>query len=77
MAPALATHPEQPPVVVESMQTHTPLDPHVGALTFTQGHAEVLRQRRQNQPPPMPTRSVQHVAPYARDPASGAQGRTC
>ena len=32
----------QPSVVVESVQTHTPLDPHVGALTLAQGHAEEL-----------------------------------
>ena len=42
----------QPPVVAESMQTHTPPDPRVGALTSTQAHAKELRQRWQNQPPP-------------------------
>ena len=33
----------QPPVVVESMQTHTPPNPCVGALASTQAHAEELR----------------------------------
>ena len=42
-------------VVVESTQTHSPLDPHAGALTSVQAHAEELRQRRQNQPPPVPS----------------------
>ena len=43
----------QPLVVVESLQTHTPLDHHVGALPLAQKHDEELRQRLQNQPPPM------------------------
>ena len=30
---AMADAPGQPPVVVESLQTHTPLDPRVDALT--------------------------------------------
>ena len=64
----------QPPVVAESVQTHTPPDPRAGALTLAQGHAEELRQRQQNQPPPAPVRSVQHVAPHAHDPAGGARG---
>ena len=52
----------QPPVIAESAQTHTPLDPCVGDLVFVQGHAEELRQWWQNQPPPAPACSVQHVA---------------
>ena len=32
----------QPPVVAESLQTHTPLGPHVGALMLAQEHAEEL-----------------------------------
>ena len=32
----------QPPVIVEYVQTHTPLDPCAGALTFAQRHAEEL-----------------------------------
>jgi len=32
----------QPPVVVESIQTNTPLDPHVKALARTQEHGEEL-----------------------------------
>ena len=35
----------QPPVVAESVQTHTPPDPRAGALVFAQVHAEELRQR--------------------------------
>ena len=44
----------QPPVVVESAQTHIPLDPRAEALVSAQAHVEELRQRRQNQPPPAP-----------------------
>ena len=65
----------QSPVVVEFVQTHTPLDPCAGALALAQEHAEELRRRWQNQPPPMSVRSVQLVAPHAHDPAGGAQGR--
>ena len=36
----------QPLVVAESLQTHTPLDPRVGALVLTQEHSKELRQRR-------------------------------
>ena len=36
----------QPPVVAESLQTHTPLDPRVGPLTWAREHGEELRQRR-------------------------------
>ena len=35
----------QPPVVAESLQTHTPPDPHAEALTLVQEHGEELRQR--------------------------------
>ena len=38
----------QPPVVVESLQTHTPQNPRVDALACAQAHGEELRQRRQN-----------------------------
>jgi len=38
----------QLPVVAESAQTHTPLDPRAGALVLAQGHTEELRQWRQN-----------------------------
>ena len=37
----------QPTVVVESLQTHTPLDPHAEALARAQEHGEELRQRRE------------------------------
>ena len=33
---ATANAPGQPPVEVESLQTHTPLDPHAGTLALTQ-----------------------------------------
>ena len=62
----------QPSVIAESVQTHTPLDPRAGALAFAQVHAEELRQRQQNQPPPAPACSVQHVAPHAHNPTGDA-----
>ena len=65
----------QPPVVAESLQTHTPPDPHADALVCAQEHGKELRQRWQNQPPPAPARSAHHVAPCAHNPASNAQGR--
>ena len=74
---AMVDAPRQPPVVVESTQTHTPPDPHVEALTSAQAHAEKLRQRPQNQPPPTPARSAQHVAPHAHSLADGARGHAC
>ena len=39
---ALANALGQPPMVAESLQTHTPLDPSAGALAWAQGHAEEL-----------------------------------
>ena len=48
----------QPSVVAESVQTHTPPDPHVGALALTRGHTEELRQQWQNQPLPTPASSA-------------------
>ena len=62
-------------VVAESVQTHTPPDPRAGALVLAQGHAEELRQRRHNQPPPALARSVQRATPRAHDSASDARGR--
>ena len=61
-------------VVVESLQTHTPLDPRADALVCAQEHGEELRQRWQIQPPPTPARSVQHAVPCMRNPTSGARG---
>ena len=43
---AMMDAPGQPPVVVESLQTHTPPDPHADALMCAQAHGEELRQRR-------------------------------
>ena len=57
----MADAPGQPPVVVEFVQTHIPLDSRAGALALTQGHTKELSQQRQNQPPPTLARSVQHV----------------
>ena len=71
---AMADAPGQPPVVAESLQTHTTLDPRVKALACAQEHGEELRQRRQSQPPPMLARLVQHAMPCARNPVSGARG---
>ena len=73
----MADAPGQPPVVVESAQTHTPLNPHAEALASAQAHAEELRQRRQSQPPPASAQSAQHVAPHAHGLASGVQGHAC
>ena len=39
-------------MVAESLQTHTPSNPHADALTCAREHDEELRQRRQNQLPP-------------------------
>ena len=41
----MADAPGQPPLVVESLQTHTPPDPHADALACAQEHGEELRQR--------------------------------
>ena len=35
-----------PLMVVETLQTHTPLNPHAEALARAQEHGEELRQRR-------------------------------
>ena len=43
---AMADAPGQPPVVTESLQTHTPLDPPTGAHRLAQKHDEELRQWR-------------------------------
>ena len=74
---AMADAPGQPPVVVESTQTHTPLDPRAGAHVLAQEHCEELRQRRQNQPPPASARLAHHDVPHARNPVSGSWGRAC
>ena len=39
---AMADAPGQPPVEAESLQTHTPLDPHAGTLVLTREHIEEL-----------------------------------
>ena len=72
---AMASASEQPPLLAESLQTHTPLNPRAEALVRVQEHGEELRQRWQSQPPPTPACSVQHVAPRARNPPSDARGR--
>ena len=41
----MADAPGQPPVVVESAQTHTPPDPRAEALASAQAHVEKLQQR--------------------------------
>jgi hypothetical protein len=45
---AMADALRQPPVVAESLQTHTPPDPRAGTLALAQKHGEELRQWRQN-----------------------------
>ena len=42
---AMADASGQPPVVAESLQTHTPMDSRAKALTHAQEHGEQLRQR--------------------------------
>ena len=42
---AMADASGQPPVVAESLQTHTPPDPRAEALVHAQEHDEELRQR--------------------------------
>ena len=37
--------PGHPLVVAESLQTHTPPNPHAGALALAQEHGKELRQR--------------------------------
>ena len=64
----------QPPVVAESLQTHTPLNPHAKALVRAQEHSEELLQRWQSQSPPVLARSTQHATQCVRNLASGAQG---
>ena len=66
----------QPPVVAESLQTRTPLDPRVKALARAQEHDEELRQRWQSQLPPMLACPRQHAAPHVHNPVSGARGHT-
>ena len=39
---AMADAPGQPPVVTESLQTHTPPNPRAGALVLAQEHYEEL-----------------------------------
>ena len=43
---AMADAPGQPLVEAESLQTHTPPDPHAGTLALTREHSEELRQWR-------------------------------
>ena len=71
---AMANALGQVPVVAESLQTHTHLDPRADALACAQAHGEELRQRRQNQLPPAPARSAHHDAPRACNPVSGTRG---
>jgi len=73
----MADAPGQPPVLEESLQTHTPPNPRTRTLTLTREHGEELRLRRQNQPPPMSVRSAHRTTSYAHKPVSGARGRTC
>ena len=72
---AMVDAPGQPPVVTESLQTHTPLDPHAETPALSREHGEELRQQWLHQPPTVPARSAHHTAPCAHKPASGAQGR--
>ena len=62
----------QPPVVTESLQTHTPSDPRAETPTPTQEHGGELRQQRLNQPPTAPARLAPHTVLHAHNPASDA-----
>ena len=73
----MADAPGQPPVVMESLQTHTPSDPHVESPTLSWEHGEELRRQWLHQPPTAPARLAHHTAPRAHRPASGARGRAC
>ena len=63
-----------PPVEVESLRTHTSLDPHMKTHELTLEHGEELQQRWLHQPPTAPPRSAHHVVPRAHKPASDARG---
>ena len=47
----------------------------MGTLALTQEHDEELRQRWQNQPPPVPVRSAHHAVPRACNSARDSRGR--
>ena len=64
----------QPPLVTESLQTHTPPDPHAETPLLTREHGEELQQQRLNQPPTTLARSTPHTMLHAHKPASDAQG---
>jgi len=63
----------QPSMIAESLQTHTPLDPHAEALAHAQEHGEELRQRWKSQLPPT-SRARQRRWPHACKPMSGTRG---
>ena len=54
----------QPPVVTESLQSHTPPDPHAETTELTREHGEELRQQWLHQPPTALMRSTHHTTPY-------------
>ena len=62
---AMVDAPGQPPVVMESLQSHTPLDPHAKTPELTREHGEELRQQRLIEPPTAPVCSTHHTVPYA------------
>ena len=47
------------------------------ALVLVQEHSKELQQQWQNQPLPVPARSVQHITPHARNLVSGSWGHAC
>ena len=66
----------QPPVVTESLQTHSPPDPHAETPALSRKLGEELRQQWLHQPPTVPARSTHHIAPRAHRPTSGAWGHS-
>ena len=67
----------QPPLVTESLQTHTPSDPRAETPALTREHGEELQQQWLNQPPTTPVRSAPHTTLCAHKLVSDARGRAC
>ena len=67
----------QPPVVTESLQTHTPPNPHAETPALSQEPDKELRQQWLHQPPTALARSAHHTAPRMHRPMSGTQGHAC
>ena len=62
----------QPPVATQSLQTHTPPNPHAETPELIPEHGEELKQRWLHQPPTALACSAHHAAPWAHRPVNGA-----